>query len=420
MTPRFILFLLILRIGLQAIAQGDLVSTRYLQLQEAYTQRMQEIEGRYLQAEREYLNQFILSLPRIEQYYRNEGHLEGVVACQTLQESILQNMEYPDPDQDLPEGLSAEVEELIEKRDQARDQNQQELDKLNRMLLNALEPYKVAFTKEGKLEQAMEVREIQIKLSETLDLNEENTPQDNPPPVVSTNPNAYPFSLEPKEYADIAGVAAREPAIQYEPKIDEKAGRNRRGFGFNDGELSIEPKAMTVLLEQAKRNQMLSIEFAIRPAGHSQWNAQAPALILLYGNNLKDANVAITQEGRGIYLYLRTTSPPKNRPLYRIWLHNADPTKPQHINLAYRSGELTIFVDGSETRKLRGDVTGLLSNWEEYPVKMGRLPAPPNIPDLPPTINWRGQVFNFYMRSTLESARDVSKNYNRFSTAITR
>lgn len=390
------------------------LSTRYLQLQEGYTQRLNTIENEFRKNERELLNDFILSLPRIEKRFRNEGMLEGVIATRNIQENVLAEMQFPSPDEELPGELAERVETLLHERETARQEYQEKLDALNRILHDALEPYKKAFTIAGEFDTAMEIRAIQLRLAGELPMEEE----EDAPFRISNDPNAIPFCLEPAGYADFPGVSPLEPAIAFEPEIDGRVDVVDKGFVFRRGKLVVPDKAMTVLLEGVRKNQMLSIDFGLRPQGIHQGHPEAPAILLLYGNSLTEANLAITHEGRDLYLYLRTTmEPEEDRPYHRIHLGPAEGGRAQHYAISFRSGELNVFKDGDPIRKLRGEPRGLLSNWEDYPVIMGENSAPPNLPDLPDVIFWRGHIHHVHMRSTLDS--DVAENFKRFKNVVT-
>lgn len=398
--------------------QEETLSTRYLRLQEAYTQRLQTIEQDYRKTERELLNEFILALPRIEKRFREEGDLEGVVAARKLQEEVLATMRFPNADEELPGELQPRVQTLLEEQESARVDYQKKLDALNRILHDALEPYKKAFTIAGEFETAMEIRAIQMRLAGELDLEE--TDETDKDVEVSNDPNAIPFSLEPEGYARIPGLTPRKSAIAFEPKINGDVEIRENEFRFREGKLTIPGEAMTLLLQGVRKNQMLSIEFGLRPWRNRQGNARLPAVLLMYGNSLTDANMAVTQEGEHLYLHLRTSMEPEgNRPYHRIRLGKADAGRAQQFAVTFRTGVLAIFKDGDEINTLRGEPRGLLSNWEEYPVVMGEIPGAPENPKLPDVIHWRGQIFHFYMRSTLDNPREVKSNFERFKTAVT-
>jgi len=420
MIPRVVFLLLFLPLTLLNGQEVDL-DMRYLKLQEAYTQRLQEIETRHEKTERELLNQFILSLPRLELEFRESGDLNGVVACRELQEFMLTEMRFPPEDPDAPEQIQEKINQLRESRKDSFEQNQGELNQLNKLLLDALEPYQVAFTKANQLDKALEIRELRLKLEEALGIEGGQNPAAGatPEPIrISKNPNALPFSYEPPRWKGLPGVTERETAIGYQIRKDGDMQAIPRGLVMRNGLFTIPKEAATILVDRAKRNPMLSLEFSARAHSAHQWNAQAPAVVFLLGDDLRNANLAVTQEGRNYYLYLRTTIAPVKRPLHRISLGRVTDGRPQHFTVTFRSGELTVYVDGSETSKIR-TVSGLFNNWELYPIKMGSHPAPKGVPDLPEQINWRGILFQFNITTSLESARGASTNYNRFSRAMT-
>lgn len=164
-SPLF-LILLFQFSGFQVAAQD--VDTQYLRLQEAYTQRVQDIVQRFETQQSELLNKFILALVRREQSYRDEGDLDGLMYSRTLREELLEEVRFPEKDPDAPAEVLEMMDTLFRHRNELIATFQPELDQLNRILLNALEPYQREFTRQGKLDLAIEIRTLREHLSTAL------------------------------------------------------------------------------------------------------------------------------------------------------------------------------------------------------------------------------------------------------------
>jgi|GEM_PF-1110403 len=428
-APLLFVLLFALVAGPPLSAQEPDTDARYHQLREAYTQRSRDIEERYRTASRELLNKFILALVRAEQQFRDDGDLEGVMASRELRESLLEDPTYPKARETHPERLLDMIATLHEHRDEARKQHQAKLDDLNRMLLEALEPFQRAYTIRGNIDKAIDIRNARLRLEATLAgtplgevslASRATSTASASAPTVSTDPNAYPFCLEPALYESVPGVTPRVPAISYEIETDGNVEIAERGFEFDNGQMRIPANALSALRDQVGKNQMLTVEFGVYTEQRIQWQTRGnPAPLLIYGESLRNANLAVTQEEENLYLYLRTTEEGPHGGLHRVDLGRIEANLPQHIILTYRSGEAVVFRNGSEAGTFR-DMNGLLSNWEDYPVIMGRVPAPTPVEEgAPEHLRWRGRLLQFYMKASLDSGRKAMSNFNRFSSTIT-
>lgn len=398
-------------------AQSD-IPGEFKRLQDAYTQRLNDIETRLQASERELLNAFILSLVRTEQAYRDEGNLDGLVLSRELRETLLHTPAFPDLEERFPDTLKQMVQTLLQQREEARLKNQKELDDLNRILFTALERFQREFTRAGNFEQAIEIRSMRNLLRDSLGL-EQPVSQPSGPVVISTDPNVYPICIEPPGYADVAGVTPRVPQIPFQFAVEdpERATRTRHSFNFRGGALILPSEASFALIQQVQQNQMLNLEIGLHAVHGHQGNRELPAPLLLFGTTLADSNLAVFQEGPNLFLYLRTTMPPTGQTHHRVNLGPIEAGRAHYIQVTYRSGELTVFRNGGETQKIRGSINGLLSNWSAAPLRMGQLPAPPEQPE---PLTWHGNLIQVYMKSTLDSPRSAETNFKRFSTYLAR
>lgn len=395
------------------------LKARYLQIQESYTRRSDDIGERLKKASRDLLNEYILSLVRIEQHYKDEGNLDGVVVSRELREEALTTREFPEIPEEAPDKIREKIRDLLERREEIRKRHQKELDALNRVLIDALEPYQVEFTKQGELDTAVEILDIRKLLMASLGDagNTESGPSgDGAPATVSNDPNTYGFCLEPGIYAEVPGVTARQPEVPVDGEVRDDVEVREKGCVFNQGVIHFPDRAMSALLRRVKKNQMLTVEFALRPHRGRLGDEEIPSPILVYGNHPGDANLAITQEGRNLYLRLRTTSPPAGG-LHKINLGRAETGRAQHVMITYRNTELTVYRDGVEAFTNR-KITGLLTNWEEYPMMMGGLIPTDSTPSPPEHEIWRGVLYQFYLKAGMETSRNAADNYSRFSRVI--
>lgn len=399
--------------------QSQDVDTQYLRLQEAYSQRLQDLEQRHQRQQRELLNKFILALVRTEQGYREEGDLEGVVVSRELRETLLQTPEAAAPDPSWPERVLEMARELETRQTQNREQSQAELDELNRVLLRTLEPYKVEFTRQGNLQQAIEVRNLQEQLALSLGIELETPVRSRPagPALVNTDPSAYAFYLEPDVFQNRTGIQPRNAMVELQPEVRDKVESTSRGYRFQGGSLFFPAEQMEPLRETANRSQLLMLELGLTTTWSFQGNRQTPAALFHWGERREDPNLAVTQEGQNLFLYLKTTTPPPGMPVHRIDLGQVTPNEPLHVMAVFRANETIIYRDGVATQRLRGSVLGSLSAWEEAAAVMGRADLPSVGQGQEPT-RWYGEIHQLCIRAGQETSRQVANHYERFLNAL--
>lgn len=419
MKIRLVLFTLILLF--QTARAEDLESLRasLSRLREVYAERVEAIRGEVLEKEREILNRFIVSLVRVEQQFRDEGNLDGVVLSRNLRERLLESPEFPEPADNHPNTLKERIEELADQRQEIRGEAQKELNQLNRMYMERLEPIMRGLTRLGDFDTARQLLETRQDLAAGL----ADTTEDAPPSPVRLgpvgDPNVLPLSLEPPAMGRISGITPRRTQIPFELEAIGGSEARERDFRLSGGQLTVPEPATAALVHQVKQNHMLSLEFGLYTGHRSQGNPalRTPAPLVVFGNNLQDANLVITQEGRALYLYLRTTvAPAADRALHRVRIANIDSGRMEHFAITYRSGELTLFKDRVETNKLRGEVTGQLTNWENYPLLVGWSPSP--VPQFE-QLHWNGRLVSLYFRASHDSPRAVATHYSRFANFVT-
>jgi hypothetical protein len=388
------------------------VETQYLQLQSSYTQRLNDIIQRDQLSRRELLNKYILALVRIEQEYRDDGDLDGVVYCRALRETLLTQPGFPATPEAAPKAIADLYLALEQKIKEHRASHQKELHQLNLILFNALDIYQKEFARQGIDKRANEILEIRKVLSDALvEAQAEMTAKATVASTLSVDPNVLPFCLEGESYGTVRGVIPRRPMVDL--LIEEKGLVNKvpLGYRFVNGQLYLPSNQSGPLMEDLARNRLLSVELAFQPSFDLQGGPGEPVLLFQIGENLNKALFALTMEGQALFMYLKTDTPPPNRENYRYEIGRIQGLDPVHIIATYRQGELTVYVNGTVTLALRNQVKGTLNNWQPTPVILGKsMPDPERGFILP----FRGILHHVYLKAGEINSRQAVANYNRF------
>ncbi|MCC5846544.1 MAG: hypothetical protein JJU29_00500 [Verrucomicrobia bacterium] len=418
MKTRLALFLLH-AVALPFVA-GDLsaLQSDYSRMQTIYTERVEEIQRELRTEESEILNRFIVSLVRLEQEFREGGDLDGVVLIRQLREGLLERPEFPAPREDHPNKLKERLEDLQTRRSEIREQSQKKLDDLNRMFVDRLEPVMRNLTRAGDFATAREILELRRRLRASLGEEEQTPARDARELGTPSDPNTYPVSIEPRVLGATPGINARRPQIPFVFKEEGRVEIRERDFLLRSGRLTVPAEATEAMVYQAKQNQMFTLEFGFHTSSARQGRPEinAPSGLLLFGDRRENANLIVTHEAQNLFLYLRTTRPPENEKYHRVSLGRVDGGRMEHWMVTYRSGELTVYKDGNEINKIRGDITGLLNNWEVYPIHLGQIDT--GSPALP-QVNWNGRLAMAYLKASHESSRGVTSSYGRFAEFVT-
>jgi len=399
-----------------AIVYAQDVNTQYARLQEAYSERLQDLETRHSSQQREILHQCILALVRTEQGYREEGNLDGVVMTREIRDTLLQEAVVPPVEDTWPIGLQKMIAELDHRKTEIQNEIQTELDQLNQMLFRALEPYKIEFTRQGEVETAIEVRTLQEKIAQRLGLEHPSSKGD--APVItrsSTDPNAYLFLLEPAAFQNKRRVPERKALVELTPALNGEVRLEEKGYLFDSGSLTLPSVQSEPMRANAARNQMLALELGIRTPWSSQGNTSLPAAIFLWGSSLDEANLAIAQEGTDLYLYVKTSTPPPGRKNHRVSLGPLPADEPTHLIVTYKANEFIVYRNGVATRRIRGSIKGSFSTWEASDAFLGRLPPSDRMPTPTP---WYGHLHQLGIKAGQDVSRRVVDFYIRFQRAL--
>lgn len=134
-----------------------------------------------------------------------------------------------------------------------------------------------------------------------------------------------------------------------------------------DGGFFIAPDAADPLLKHFKGGEELTLEVM----AHSRLPDQrGPARILSFSSGIASRNFTLGQEEGEYVVRLRTPSTGENAHKPQITLGPVDVSRPQHLLVTYRPGELVAYIDGEET--VRTDaVKGGFENWAPQALLFG-------------------------------------------------
>ncbi len=390
----------------------------YKRVQGIYTTQVNQFEESYASEKQELLKNFIVSLVRVEQTYKDEGNLDGVVLTRQLREAMLLEPQIPENLENDPAALREMKDTLRANVKEAKAAAQKELDTLNVKFAQVLEPYQREFTRQGKFDTAIEIRDLRKFLMGNEQASQSSQSQNTGSQlVVSRDPNAVPFLMEAPDFQKVPGITQRKPMVLLKPQAGDHTVIQQNGFSLRRGQMRIAPEFQKPLLQKVKQNQMLNIEFGFFTGASWQGGDANYAPLFVFGKDVDSCNMAIIQRKRQLYLYLRTTTPPSGRPFHIVPLGGVAADRAQHVQVIYRSGELTVYRNGELRETIRGKINGLMNNWTEQPVVLGFLP---NTED--PALNhiWRGNLHFFSIQASLDSARGASANFNRYAAYMSR
>src|SRR5690606_21736880 len=103
---------------------------------------------------------------------------------------------------------------------QVTAQHQKELDQLNYMLVNALEPYEREFSRQGIYRKAEEIHKLRAALNGIyLETKARVKATEIISSSLSADPNQYPFAYEGPGYKEVRGIIPRSCMIELNPEI---------------------------------------------------------------------------------------------------------------------------------------------------------------------------------------------------------
>lgn len=415
MSRPLITLLLLLLPLLPATAQNtDALREAYLRMQEAYTERATLLEAEYTEAEQREINAFIIDLVRIEQHYRDEGELAGVLQTRQIQERMLETQTLPDPEAEpLPEKILERITQSRENLQLARDTVQEKLNTLNQAFADRLEPIMRDLTRAGDFTTAREILGIRNEIFASLNVRPSIRPTHRSEAELRApnDPNIFPVSVEPPGFSERPGLIPRSTQLPFQPQTEGDLTQSPQGIILRGGRFTIPAHATEALIHQIGRTQTITIELGFRI---SQPFQHAP--ILCFGRSPEESNFALLQDGNNLTLLFTTSSQTGGIQRNRIDLGPANVGAMQHLVISYRPGDLAIFRNGGGTRRNRDDANGDLRAWEMKPLHLGQAEIPPS-PDFPPPA-WNGTIVNLQINALPVTPRGITSSFERFTRFI--
>lgn len=138
------------------------------------------------------------------------------------------------------------------------------------------------------------------------------------------------------------------------------------------------------LLAACRKSNALTIGITLATRSLDQ---AGPARILSCSLDGHHRNFSLCQEGELFVLRLRTMDTGPNGTSPEVRLCRVRPREDITLIIAYRPGELRLYCDGRETPVQQ--ITGDLSNWEEYPLLLGN--------EWQADRQWSGRILRFFV-----------------------
>lgn len=261
-----------------------------------------------------------------------------------------------------------------------------------------LEDLQVKMTKDGKLEEAVKVRDEVVRIRAYIGKIESQTPG----PLVDDGDGNSPSTATRKEQLMVSWDGASSHSIR---GADGRASLklefdHQGGNKMTDGVLHLHGGRTLVngldkLLERCMASNELSVQLkfeteSLEQGGHAR--------ILSYSLDGHHRNFTLCQVNHQIILRLRTTETGGNGTGPEVTLGKLKEGTVHNLVFTYRPGELLFYLDG-EAKPVQ-TVGGDFSNWEAYQLLLGNEWKD----DRP----WKGRIHQFAIyTSVLEPRRAV-------------
>jgi len=374
-----------------------------------YSNRVEQIQATTREQETDLLRRFIIALVRVEQNHKDNGHLEGLVATAALREDLVSEPHFPEAAEGMPEDLVGLIRTLREHRKTIRDESGKQIRDLNQKYGAALEPLQRELTRQGDLEMALALREIRLG----LDSGDPVLAVPTTPLAQAGDPMGYPICLEPPALRERVQLGVRTPSQAVDPVAKGSVTAHAGSWQLQQGSLTLAAASLTTASGMARRNQMFTLEFALRTRNNGQGHLH-PVSILYFGRDAESANFQVVQQGHRAFLLLRTTDTPSTKAPFKVELGRLYIDRWQHFVVTYRNGELVVYRNGDEYSRLRREVTGSLSTWADAPLVVGEAMGLEGVP-----VHWAGRLLFVYLKASIYSQREIRDAFARFSAFVT-
>lgn len=158
------------------------------------------------------------------------------------------------------------------------------------------------------------------------------------------------------------------------------------------------------LLDACRKSGELTIEVLLTTSKSIQ---NGPARIVTFSTDASNRNFTLGQDGKHLILRLRTPETGSNGFPPETRLAPIQVSKPMHIVVSYRPGNLVCSINGEEvlrTSEVRGD----LSNWSAHSVVLGDELKDPR--------DWSGTISRIALRSRFVDSEEAGRLFELLDT----
>ena len=345
-----------------------------------YEKLLARLDGSYEATAKEEHGRYAKSLDALGSALRKKGDLDGVIATKNEKKRFAAEKTIPKADSRTAAPIAKLRANSHSRVSNARIKKNLGIISITQRYLAAAEQQKKLFTRQDKIEQALEWKaEIdRVKTSGAIAAAE--------------------FVLAEEGYDASKSAVAKKPAAKQEPEFDgprplllwrgfkdgasmtsvykgkvtkhKLAGKNgsrvsRKGIECNGGRVVVE-SANKILSDACRKNDELTIEAKFTAANSKQYG---PARIISFSLDGHNRNFTIGQSRRMLVLRLRTSRTGPNGAKPQVTLCEMDAKKEYHILVSYKPGKLVFYLDGRkvDVKSIEGD----FRNWEEQQLLFG-------------------------------------------------
>lgn len=361
--------------GTLALAQEEdpAAATRTL-----YTQRVAEIEKKHARSVRALGDDFLIALEAAEVKLQKSGDLDGVLAVRGEVARFTQERNVPrDDDGKLPPAVKQLRTIFLEAGDKAASKRDLKKAALARTYVAYLDGLTKKLTVEGKVEQALAVREEARQLGKLADQ--------------APAPGRKPAGASPSALKGLVVGWQGQGSSRFQHSGGNKSAMGRLHLAGGRTEVGGLDAKWTEPI-QASNELSLVVHFKT-----DKLNQTGPARILTCSRDGLQRNFSICQEAGNLILRLRTTKTGNNGNNPQVTLGPIQADTLHRLAVTYRKGQLKCYLDG-KVREV-GGVVGDFSNWDSFPLVLGN-----EAKDERP---WQGEVHAFAVYSSVLPAQQA-------------
>jgi hypothetical protein len=325
--------------------------------------------------------------------FQKAGDLDGLLSVNTELEYFRKNAAVPVKDDTKPHAETLRIRALYKTAKNKVDHTKyKSATKLNGNFLYYLKNLQKMLTKNGKLEDAIIIRDEVARITKYQATISSETKEDIvilPPKETNAKKLTKNSLLAWESRRD--GTLTVTGGRSFKYKLSHKGG-NKLANGalhMTGGKTVIEPEDLNqLLLESCKKTNALSI------VAHFETNSlkqEGPARILSFSLNSIKRNFTLGQENDKLMLRLRTTETGENGSNPEVILCKLEEGQQIKVVITYQPDELAVYIDGKSkaVQQIKGD----FSNWEACHFVLGNE----SMDERP----WKGRIYEFSVYSTI-------------------